>query len=107
MSPHDYAVFLKLARDASEEGGQKSFLVTHSEVFPGTFASTTEVTDCILQDMGLQRRPVLRWGPGGMQQLSVAGRNGFRVLGFAGNSAPDHIDHMHGMERFLRELLRP
>jgi hypothetical protein len=106
LEGEDYAVFLRLARDASRDGARKRFLIAHSEVFPGTFASTTEVTDRLLAELGLIRKPVLRWGPGGMQQLSVAGRNGFRVLGFAGNTAPDHVDHLHGMEYFLRDLFR-
>src|SRR6202008_3045596 len=50
--------------------GAKRFLITHSEIFPGTFASTTETTDYLLHTLGLRRTPVLRWGPRGMQQLS-------------------------------------
>ncbi len=35
-------VFVKFARAAVR--GDKRFVVTHSEVFPGTFASTTETS---------------------------------------------------------------
>jgi hypothetical protein len=86
--------------------GEKQFLVTHSEIFPGTFASTTETADWLLADLGLQRTAVLEWGPGGMQQLSVARAGGFHLLGYAGNSAPDHIDHFHALPELLRRLLR-
>ena len=79
-------------------------LITHSEVFPGTFASTTETTDWLLRQLKLRRRPVLRWGPGGMQQLSEVRRGRLAVMGFAGNSAPDHMDHLHGMATWLRTL---
>src|SRR5216110_1861887 len=86
--------------------GEKRFVVTHSEIFPGTFASTTETADYLLHALGLRRTPVLRWGPRGMQQLSEVRSGGFELLGFAGNTAPDHMDHFHGMPEFLGRLSR-
>jgi hypothetical protein len=84
--------------------GEKRFLVTHSEIFPGTFASTTETADWMLQSLGLRRTPVLRWGPRGMQQLSDVHTGRFALLGFAGNAAPDHIDQFHAMPELLARL---
>lgn len=81
--------------------GEKRFVVTHSEIFPGTFASTTETADWLLDALGLRRTAVLRWGPRGMQQLSEVRAGGFEMLGFAGNSAPDHIDHFHALPEML------
>ncbi|HEX6964881.1 MAG TPA: hypothetical protein VF166_03705 [Gemmatimonadaceae bacterium] len=94
--------FLRFAREAID--GRKRFLITHSEIFPGTFASTTETTDYLVQTLGLTITPVVRWGPNGMQQLSEVRKGRFEILGFAGNSAPDHIDHAQGMPTFLRML---
>ena len=85
--------------------GEKRFVVTHSEIFPGTFASTTETADWLLRALTLRRTPVLRWGPRGMQQLSEVRAGGLEVLGFAGNSAPDHVDHLHAMPEFLTRTL--
>ena len=96
-------VFMDFARAAMR--GDKRFLITHSEIFPGTFASTTETTDYLVQALGLELEPVLKWGPHGMQQLSEARKGHFAILGFAGNSAPDHIDHAQGMPTFLRMLM--
>jgi hypothetical protein len=96
--------FAEYARRAAQ--GHARLLVTHSEIFPGTYASTTETADWILRDAGAPRRPVLAWGPRGMQQLSEARRGQFVVRGFAGNSAPDHVDHLHAMPELLRELWR-
>ena len=96
--------FVRLARRAAS--GETRLIVTHSEVFPGTFASTTETTDYLLRAIGLSRTPVLEWGPVGMQQLSEASRGGFRLMGFAGNSAPDHADHLHALPAWLPELVR-
>jgi hypothetical protein len=95
-------VFVRYARAAMR--GEKQFVVTHSEIFPGTFASTTETTDYLVQALALRRTPVLRWGPNGMQQVSELRQGRFEVLGFAGNSGPDHIDHFHGMPEFLAHL---
>lgn len=94
--------FFEFAREAV--AGRKRTLVTNSEVFPGTFASTTETTDSIVEQLGLQRRPVLRWGPGGMQQVSDIRKGRFHLLGFAGNTAPDHTDHLHGLAEWLKHL---
>lgn len=98
------AAFAEFARAAAR--GEKRFVITHSEIFPGTFASTTESADWLLGALGVRRRAVLRWGPRGMQQLSEARAGGFEVLGFAGNSAPDHIDHLHAMPEMLARVLR-
>jgi hypothetical protein len=95
--------FANFARAAMR--GEKRFVVTHSEIFPGTFASTTETADWLIASLGLRRTPVLRWGPHGMQQLSEVRAGGFELLGFAGNSAPDHIDHLHAFGEFTRRVL--
>lgn len=87
--------------------GSKRFVITHSEIFPGTFASTTECTDWLLATLGIRRVPVLEWGPMGMQLLSRTIKGRFEVLGFAGNSGPDHIDQFHGMAAFVERLLAP
>lgn len=95
--------FADFARAAMS--GSKRFLVTHSEIFPGTFASTTETADWLLAELGLRRSGVLRWGPRGMQQLSEVRAGGFELLGYAGNSAPDHVDHFHALPELLARLL--
>lgn len=99
------AAFGRFAKAATR--GEKRFLVTHSEIFPGTFASTTECAEWLLRAVGVKRSAVLKWGPRGMQQLSEAISGRFELLGFAGNSAPDHIDHFHAMPEMLRRLLKP
>ena len=91
--------FIRFAIEAT--AGRRQMRVTHSEVFPGTFASTTETADVLLRHAQLPRRRVLRDGPIGMQQLSEARKGRFELAGFAGNSAPDHMDHLYALGRFL------
>jgi hypothetical protein len=98
----DLDVFLRLASDAA--AGRKRFVITHSEVYPGTYASTTETADALLRAVGLGRRPRLAEGPIGMQQLSDSARGSLHIVGYAGNSAPDHLDHLYAMGRWLRDL---
>jgi hypothetical protein len=86
--------------------GTRRMLITHSEIFPGTFASTTECSTWMLRSLGVPRDPVLRWGPRGMQQLSRASSGHFSIRGYAGNSAPDHIDQLHSLPELLRDLWR-
>jgi len=84
--------------------GEKRMLIAHSEIFPGTYASTTETADWTITALGLRRTPVLKWGPRGMQQLSEVRAGHFRVQGFAGTTAPDHIDQLHAMPELLKRL---
>lgn len=95
--------FLHYAERAAR--GEKRMVVTHSEIFPGTFASSTETSDWLLAQLGMKRTPLVQWGPHGMQQLSEARKGSLIVMGFAGNSAPDHIDQLHGLQTWLSLLL--
>jgi hypothetical protein len=97
-------IWVKLVRDAIAR--KKRAIVTHSEIFPGTFASTTETADYLLGELQLKRRPVLKWGPMGLPELSEAGAGKFLLIGYAGNSAPDHVDQLHSLPEFLRWLNR-
>ncbi|MGH2643060.1 MAG: hypothetical protein ACRDE2_03865 [Chitinophagaceae bacterium] len=99
-----YDGFLKFCHLAIQKKSSKRFLFTHSEIFPGTFASTTESADFLLQALHIKAYPVLKWGTGGMQQISEVRKNHLEIMGFAGNSAPDHIDHLEGLWYFLNRL---
>lgn len=84
--------------------GRKRILITHSEIFPGTFASTTETADWLLRELDVNRRAVLEWGPMKTQQLSDAKSGSFQLMGLAGNSAPDHVDQLHALSDWLNMI---
>jgi hypothetical protein len=44
--------FLDFAREAL--ASHKRMLITHSEIFPGTFASTTETTDFLIGELQVE-----------------------------------------------------
>jgi hypothetical protein len=95
-------IWLRFGRDAM--AGEKRLIITHSEIFPGTFASTTETSDWLLREWHLTPHPVARFGPMGTQMLSQVGAGGLMVIGFAGNSAPDHVDEMQSLPEYLHWL---
>lgn len=100
--PSDLDAFEQYALQAM--AGHVRLLILHSEIFPSTFASTTETADWLLARLNLRRHPILHWGPLGMQILSDTRRGHLRILGFAGNSAPDHVDHLHALPWVLKRL---
>ena len=63
ISTENLDVWLRLGRDAI--AGRKRAMVTHSEIFPGTFASTTETADYLVAQLGLTGRAVLEVGAHG------------------------------------------
>ena len=93
-------IFVKFARDAV--AGKKRMMITHSEIFPGTFASTTETTEYLINQLGAKRKTVVKWGPMQTQILSEVKAGKFLLLGFAGNSAPDHVDQLHSLSEYLK-----
>jgi hypothetical protein len=95
-------IWLKIGRDAI--AGKKRLIITHSEIFPGTFASTTETADYLLREWGLAPHPVVKWGPMKTQILSEVKRGRLLVIGFAGNSAPDHVDELQSLPVYLKWL---
>jgi len=102
LEPEHLAIFAQFARDAV--AGNKRMIITHSEIFPGAFASTTESADCLINLLGLRRRSMVRPGPMGTQQLTEASAGRFLVLGYAGDAAPDHVDQLHALPEFSKLL---
>lgn len=96
----DLDSYIKLASEAV--AGRKSFLISHSEIFPATYASTTECVDYLLSTLGIKRKAKLRNGPVGMQQLSEVDLKGFHIRGYAGNTGADHGDQLQAMPEWLK-----
>ena len=95
-------IWLQFFRDSI--AGRKRAIVTHSEIFPGTYASTTETADYLVRELDLKPHAVLKWGPMGTQQIGEVRKGKLLIMGFAGNSAPDHVDQLHSLPAYLRLL---
>lgn len=98
----DLDSFIKFANEAV--AGKKKFMISHSEIFPATYASTTECIDYLLNTLSLKRKAVLKSGPIGMQQLSEVNVKGFQIRGYAGNTGADHGDQLQAMPEWLKML---
>ncbi|HZS10189.1 MAG TPA: hypothetical protein VFD58_35505 [Blastocatellia bacterium] len=103
LEAENLEIFVRFARDAV--AGKKQMMITHSEIFPGTFASTTETADYLLGQLGLGRKAVVKWGPMGTQQLSEVRQGKFLLIGYAGNTAPDHVDQLHSLPDYLKKFI--
>ena len=97
-------IWIRFGQDAM--AGKKRFIIVHSEIFPGTFASTTETTDYLLTQWHLSPHPVVKWGPMKTQMISEVNSGGLTVIGFAGNAAPDHVDLLNSLPDYLRWLAK-
>lgn len=96
----DLDCYLQLARDAAT--GAKRFLITHTRIVPGKYASTTETADLLLEKTGVKRdKQVLDIGLPGE---SGAHQGGLTVLGCAGADAAAHIDHLHALPRLVQTI---
>ncbi|MES2391133.1 MAG: hypothetical protein V4555_05805 [Acidobacteriota bacterium] len=104
LVPENLAPWLHFGRDAI--AGNKRLIITHSEIFPGTYASTTETADELLREWNLTPHAVVRWGPMKTQMLSETRAHGILVVGFAGNSAPDHVDQFQSLPQYLHWLYK-
>lgn len=98
----DLDSYIKFAREAA--AGRKKFMISHSEIFPATYASTTECVDHLLTTLSLTRKAVLKNGPAGMQQISQVDAKDFHIRGYAGNTGADHGDQLYAMPEWLKLL---
>lgn len=100
--PEHVDIFVKFARDAV--AGKKRFLITHSQIAPSSYASTTETADYVLHHLKLERKEAKKVGPVAMQQLTEVRAGRFVVLGYEGNTAADHVDFLHALPAYLKQV---
>lgn len=96
------AGFLRFARDA--EGGSKRLVVSHSAIRPDSYASTTETADYLLSQLGGQRQACSEEWAAGLVCTSRFERGGLGVYGFAGDTGPDHMRHLHRLGLLMRKV---
>jgi hypothetical protein len=100
--PADLDVYVRLAKDAA--AGKKRFVVTHTCIEPGKYASTTESADYLLAQAGVKRRAVTGPGPSRLPRASEARQKGLEVIGCTGTTAAAHIDHLHALPALLERV---
>ncbi len=99
VNPVQMQDYLRFARLAGE--GRKTFVLAHSSQ-PTLYASTTETTDYLLRELGIARQPDGSLSTDELRQSSRASRGRFVVLGFEGNDAQAHLQHLRRIDLFWK-----
>lgn len=101
VDPTNMEAFLHFAREAV--AGNKRFVLTHTQLFTPTYASTVDTADYLLKALGGERAPVARdWG-GGLNELGEWSKGNFQLYSFKGDSGSEHMLHLHNLWQFLRK----
>ncbi len=95
--------FLRFARDAAAR--RKVFLLTHSSIPTSGYASTTATANYLIQNTGITRIPHSAVDEIGTQ-YSRADTGHFRLKGYLGETASDHLRHLHNMHLMLARAVR-
>lgn len=94
--------FLRFAKDATKF--KKIFIISHSEIFPETYSSSTETADYLLDSTNTNRIfAELNWGNNFIQKSYAINGNLF-VYGFYGNDGASHLAHLQNIGLFFRKL---
>jgi hypothetical protein len=100
--------FIQPAIDLSRRAlrGETTFVLTHSDVDPGTYPSTRITADLLLHELGLKRASV-NPGTDRFGQTSAVDEKGLHVWGFRGREEMAHCSHIRHIARIATEILEP
>ena len=104
VQPEQMAGFIRFARAAAE--GKKTMILTHTKLTPGSYASTWETADVILDALQLEPQPIeppVEIADGLLKYREVK-RFGFLLIGTTGEDGPEHGRHLAHMTLFLGKL---
>lgn len=96
------APYLAYARRAI--AGEKTLILTHTDVPTPTYESTRETADELLAGLGLQAEPVDKRGLGPIRYTRHASAGRFTLWGAAGATGEDHMAHLRRLEEWLDDL---
>ncbi|MFC1642966.1 hypothetical protein ACFL5O_09840 [Myxococcota bacterium] len=96
------AATLDFARRARD--GEKTFILTHSDVDPIDYPSVRLTADYLLAGLGLQRQPVQR-DLGLLTQKSTVDVGGLHVWAFGGRNERTHCAHLSLISDVLQDVL--
>ncbi len=108
-------MFLKFAKDAVQ--GKKTMWITHSQIDPITYASTTKTANYLINTLGIKQRfaddttaptnidATEPWKY--MKLISTADKGKLHVRGFYGDQAQDHMNHLYTMGEYISQTSLP
>jgi hypothetical protein len=95
----DYKTFATKAKN-----GEKTFLLTHSQVLTYTYENTKETADELLQHLNITAPAYNASGLGTLVFNRYGQIGNFRLWGATGADAPAHSKHLQYIGEFLEEL---
>ena len=105
------ASFARFAKDAAL--GHKQMFISHSNIVPPDYPSTSETTSALLRMVGVGRKavPPTEQTPGRkdrrMVLVSQADEGLLHVRGYQGKTTTAHFDHLFLVGKAMRELVAP
>ncbi len=102
VNPIQMKDYLRFARDAINF--KRKFLITHSEIIPEDYSSTTETAHYLIDSTNSEKIFDERYFNEGFVQKYYVFNGKFRVIGFYGDKASDHMKHLYNLDKFLRML---
>jgi hypothetical protein len=103
VDPQGMAPFVEFAHKAAR--GQTTMVVTHSEIVPPTFASTTQTADALIAAVGTQRKPYAGSPEPVVRPLTQADMGSFHVRGNAGGDKAAHIRELKNGDNIVTRFL--
>lgn len=100
VNPIQMKDFLRFAKDAVKF--KKQFIITHSEIIPDGYSSTTETAKYLIDSTNTEIVYSERLFSEDFVQKYFAFNGNFRVYGFYGVNAADHMKHFNNIEKFLQ-----
>jgi LysM repeat protein len=97
--------FLKFARRAA--GGSRFMFQSYSSIPPPGYASTGEVADYMVRQIGGRLRKSRRSDRLGLELFQRYDRRNYHVRGYRGNDKPDHCAHLGLMRDVLKVHINP
>ena len=105
VAAEGYAPFLAYARRA--QAGEVSMVMTHSDIRPPGYASTTEVATALLAEVGGQRSFAGMARHYGVEAKSHYHQGRLIVRGYSGTGKPAHCAHLRMLADILRDDVLP
>ncbi|MEM7682517.1 MAG: dockerin type I domain-containing protein [Planctomycetota bacterium] len=84
--------------------GDKTMIVSHSQVQTFTYANTAETADDLMQHVGVAPQAVQQDGLGTLSFYRQAELGGFSVWGASGADADAHLEHLRYLGEWLDDL---
>jgi hypothetical protein len=95
--------FVRFAKDARDR--IKIFILTHSSITTSGYQSTTQTANYLIDSIGSVRIPFSAVDEIG-SQYSKSDTGNFRLKGYYGNTADDHLKHLYGMHLMLGKVVQ-